>query len=336
MISTVRLQNFRVYKDKTFLFDPGTNLIVGANGVGKTTIIEAIYMTLRGGSWRGKTESVIKVGADWARVDVETSNGDTYTLKLDNRVGSLTKTRQKNKGSFSTAPPLVLFEPEFILTFTSSPDLRRNWLDDVIEQTDPSYKKTIKNYKRALRQRNRLLKNGGSGDELFVWDLKLSEYGASVAKARSGLTERLQQYTETHYQSLSGDKAKISIRYDYGFPLDVYATAFLARLAETQTRDKHIGFTTRGPHREDLLAYLNNELFSDTASRGEVRTLAMALKKMERDILTIDEKPIELFDDAFSELDSARTTKLLKEQTHQRIITSTEEVKIDAKKILLA
>ena len=323
MIKSVRLQNFRLYRDRLFEFEPGVNLITGPNGSGKTTVLEAIYMTLRGGSWRGADDQVIRKGADWARVDVTDSEGDVYTLKLDNRNGRLKKSRTKNKSRLVNPLKVVLFEPEFILTFTAEPDRRRQWVDDLLEQVQPSYQSLRKNYQRALRQRNRLLKQPEvSQDNLFVWDLKLSEYGGEIARARSRLIEEINTEVQNQYQSLSNDSSKITLKYAYSFPLEVYTTAFLAKLEENRARDKIIGFTTAGPHREDIQTHINEEPFSSTASRGEVRTLAMALKRLEKTIIASEGKLIEMYDDAFSELDESRQTSLLQQKPYQRIISS--------------
>ena len=90
MIKSVRLQNFRCFLDKSFAFDPKVNLIVGKNGIGKTTVLEAIYVALNGSSWRGKDEGLIQHGKDWARMDVFTDT-KTYSITLDVRQGRLIK-----------------------------------------------------------------------------------------------------------------------------------------------------------------------------------------------------------------------------------------------------
>ncbi|HIA92210.1 TPA: DNA replication/repair protein RecF [Candidatus Saccharibacteria bacterium] len=329
MIKSIRLQNFRCFNDKSFDLDPGVNLIVGKNGIGKTTVIEAIYCVLNGGSWRGKDDNLIQHTKDWARVDLLLRDKSKLSLTLDNRTGRLVKKQLINNEPKKTMSlKTVLFEPEFILTFTSQPDKRRNWLDDLIERTHPNFKQIRNNYKRALSQRNRLLKQPTfSSDSIFVWNLKLSEYGAQIAQYRASIIEDIQGTLSSAYNSVSGGTDTVTALYQNQFPVESYSTAHLQKLEDAIEKDKIVGFTTSGPHREDIVFKLNNELVLQTASRGEVRSLAMALKKIELQLLK-DETVIELFDDAFSELDSVRSSRLLQNEQNQTIVTSAETRKI--------
>lgn len=324
MIQRLRLQNFRSHQDTEFTFVSGVNALIGPNGVGKTNVVEAIYATLTGGSWRGKDELMIAHGSDWARVDLET-NDHTYTLKLDGTSGQMVKTRTIDGTSRRSGYlPVVLFEPDFIRVLTDGPDLRRQWVDNLISQLKPGYSHSVHGYKRALSQRNALLKQGAvDTHHIFVWNLKLTEYGAQIAQERQELARKINQQATKEYRELSGAAEAVSVVYTPSFSGD-YASGMLTALQQNLSKDVRIGFTTIGPHREDLGLVLRDKPLTDTASRGEVRTLATSLIKITEALFEKDY--ILLLDDILSELDKERSDSVISSVgSNQTIVSSAED-----------
>jgi len=225
--------------------------------------------------------------------------------------------------------PVVLFEPNHLLLLNSSPDLRRTFLDDLLEQTVPSYGATRRHYKRVLAQRNSLLKKHPHDIEqqLFVWNIRLGELGGQVVRQRTRLVERFAERASDLYGRLAGKKYDVSLAYRTQFAPEQYETSLLHKLESSIDLDTARGFTAYGPHRDDLEAAIGGHPVQEAASRGETRTMVLALKIMELQLLEElrEARPILLLDDVFSELDGKRRhalTKFLKD--YQTFITTTD------------
>lgn len=337
MITRVLLTDFRNHEDKTLEFKTGQNMLVGPNGAGKTNVLEAIYTTFRGSSWRGKDETLVREEAEWARVELHDDARNEYVLLLDRREGNLKKTRQINKTNVRKGfPTVVLFEPEFIRTLTGSPERRRAWLDDVLSQTDVRYQNALKQFNRALRQRNSLLKRDKvSRDHIFVWNLKLAEFGALLSAARERfVTEHTERFTEL-YQTIAGEETPVGIAYQPQFRGD-YNQSYLDKLAATEDRDRLLGFTSSGPHREDVRLTYGDAASHERMSRGEVRTTAITLKQIEFAALEkhTGKPPLLLLDDILSELDETRAGRIGLLNKAQIIATSTQATKDKSRTII--
>jgi len=334
MIRDLRLQHFRTYTDETFEFGDGVNIIVGPNASGKTNLLEAILYISRGNSYRTKNiEEIISFKQNWSRL--ETGAGDEQRVaKLDARNHPPQKTFNINGKTYKRLPirqtiPTVLFEPEHLRLLNGRPELRRDFLDDILSQTEPGYSKLSRDYKRVLAQRNSLLKRhkSESQPQLFAWNIRLSELGGQIAGHRTALTQKLNDQINTLYKKLSGTKSKTNVEYTSPWPADSYSTQMLKKLESNIDLDYERGFTGCGPHRDDLLIIIDSHPVQETASRGETRTILLALKIIELKLLEEirEQKPLLLLDDVFSELDGRRRrflTKFLKQ--YQTFITTTD------------
>lgn len=332
MINSIRLQHFRSYTDRTFTLDPGVTIIVGPNASGKTNLLEAVLMVARGGSYRAKDAELVQFEAPWMRLDAQTPN-TTRIVKLQGSDGF--KKAYEIDGQVLqrlTQPrilPAVLFEPNHLMLLSGSPDLRRTFLDDLIEQTEPGFGSVRRHYKRVLAQRNALLKKNPPNlqQQLFVWNLRLSELGGQIARERYKLIEQFNEHITDLYDSLAARENKITLEYISKFKPDTYETALLHKLEQSTELDIIRGFTVYGPHRDDLGALIDGHPVQEAASRGETRTLVLALKILELQLLerVRDEKPLLLLDDVFSELDGARRQALTHfVQPYQTFITTTD------------
>jgi DNA replication and repair protein RecF len=333
-IVSIRLQNFRSYVDDSFEFEPGVNVVVGPNGSGKTNLLEALLVVATGSSYRVTDEDMIQFDKSWARVDVF-HNNINRTLKIEQDGVRVTKSyvfddKPSKILSFQNTLPVVLFEPNHLQLLHGQPDLRRKYLDDLLEKTTPSYKTLMKHYKRALSQRNALLKayKKPTQDQLFIWNIRLSELGGAVVKERVQLIEKNQQELPSLYNDIAGSAHKtIQISYATKLRLDNYETALLQALEGAYEKDTIRGFTTYGPHRDDFLVCFNDHPAEDVASRGETRTALLALKIFELQLLEerSGQKPLLLLDDVFSELDGKRRHQLTDHlQKYQTFITTTD------------
>lgn len=334
MISDIRLVNFRSYTDDSFEFPKNVNIIVGPNASGKTNLIEAILVVAQGSSYRGKDVELVMFNKPWSRVETHTEDNSDRIIKIE-RTGETTKKEFEINGqkylrlSNTKTLPVVLFEPNYLQILSGSPDLRRQFLDNILDQTTLGYSSTRRQYRRALSQRNSLLKQGYSAakNNLFVWDLKLSQLGEQIAIERAKLVEELNKQVEQVYLDIAKKPATLKVNYQTKLNIKNYASDLLSKLGVQAELDCLRGFTSYGPHRDELQLELNGHDVQESASRGEVRSILLSLKIIEAKLLEakFGTKPILLLDDVFSELDGGRRQALTQFlQPYQAFITTTD------------
>ncbi|MDL2341593.1 MAG: DNA replication and repair protein RecF [Patescibacteria group bacterium] len=333
MITDLRLQHFRSYDDDSFEFQPGVNIIVGPNASGKTNLLEAILVLAAGSSYRVSDAELVQRDQPWARLDSHDSNDHDRTMKivLDPRPTKTFEFGGKviRRLSLKDKLPVVLFEPNHLQLLAGSPEQRRQYLDDLLEQTEAGYGQLRREYKRILAQRNSLLKQPAlmAHGQLFAWNIRLSEAAGHIVRARSRLTAALNDHLSSLYSDLSHSSTHVQLAYACRFTPDNYQTQLLKKLESDLVLDQARGFTGSGPHREDLLVTFDNQPAALSASRGESRTAVLALKILELDMLRAarDISPILLLDDVFSELDGARRRALTSYlRDYQTFITTTD------------
>jgi DNA replication and repair protein RecF len=332
MILSIRLQNFRSYGEASFEFEPGVNIVVGPNASGKTNLLEAVMLLARGSSYRARDADLVRFGKPWARLECNFDNHSRILkIQLDPTPDKTFEidTKVFRRLSYERAVPIVYFEPNHLQLMSRGPDQRRDYFDELLERSQPGFKALLAGYRRTLAQRNALLKRGrGSANkQLFAWDVRLSETGSQIARARQVLTEEINNQISKTYTQIARHKSQVEVVYGCQFPADNYASRMLSNLESTVGRDLERGFTGSGPHREDFIFYLNNQPAGLSASRGETRSLLLALKIFELGLIeqARGQKPIFLLDDVFSELDGARRRSLVARlKKHQTIITTTD------------
>ena len=330
-ITAIRVVNLRSHDDISVSLAPTTTLITGPNGSGKTSLLEAIHIGLRGTSFKATDSEVLRENCEWYRIqlrdDAHIDRMITFDARGEKKQKQFTVDDKTNKILLAKYRyPVVLFQPDDTRLINGSPSRRRKYLDQVIAQYKPQHGSVVRRYERVLAQRNKLLKTPHiRPDQLFAWDVILSNLGASIIAARTEyiaeVNERLQQY----YQKISNDQTTVSIAYDSRG--ESTSQSLLDKLHRNAERDTIVGSTSCGPHRHDFAITLAGKAAEATASRGEVRTIILALKYIEVDMLYkyTDQHPIVLLDDVFGELDEQRQKQLLTNLTQsQVIITSTE------------
>lgn len=334
VFTDIRLQNYRSYKDASFELDGSVTIIVGPNAAGKSNLIEAMLMVANSLAYRGKG-GIINHDSNWARIDVHTDRNETRTLKIKKEEDKekpntefVLSGKNYTRLTATHKHPAVLFEPNNLFLLHGEPQARREYLDNLCSATDDSYENTLNKYKRTLAQRNALLKRPNTDEsQMFVWNIRLAEFAEMVVKQRLKTLDSINARLSDVYSKISGKKNVLKA--DYKSPLNTenYSASLLKKLEADNEIDRLRGYTGSGPHREDFVITLNGNPISTTASRGETRTLLLALKTIELEVLEekTKKKPLLLLDDVFSELDGARRKALTKFlNKYQTIITTTD------------
>lgn len=334
MITDIRLQHFRSYTDETFEFEPGVNIIVGPNASGKTNLLEAILVVARGSSYRARDGELVRYEQPWTRLDAHDETGlRTVKIVLEPRPAKTYEIEGKllRRLTPQRMLPAVVFEPNHLLMFGGAPDLRRTYLDDLLEQLQPGFATTRREYRRVVTQRNALLKRRGhaAATQIFPWNVRLSELGGRLARARTQLLGDMNAGASDLYGALAHKPTLVELQYDSKLPIDTYESSLLKVLESSFDLDVARGFTGAGPHREDMKVLLSGRLAQTSASRGETRTAVLMLKVMELKLLEAARggsvKPLLLLDDVFSELDGARRQALTNYlHDYQTFITTTD------------
>lgn len=332
-LTNLRLQQFRSYEDFAVELSPSVNIIVGPNASGKTNLLEAVLLLAGANTYRSSLGDVIMHGKPWARVEAMLSNVQR-SVSLE-RNGETIKRRyvindvKRQRLRFDDVLPLVLFEPENMRLLTGPPDLRRDFIDDILSTIDPQFATIKKHYLRALAQRNTLLKKGSTTikDQVFVWNIRLSELAGYIVAARVGLIDALNKDISDIYSTIASNNIIVQLRYITPLSVAGYESQLLKKLESHLAQDIERGYTAFGPHREDFFIELQDVAAKSSASRGETRTLVLSLKLLELRLVHEKRrvKPLVLLDDVFSELDGSRRKALTTYLTdHQAIITTTD------------
>lgn len=326
IIRSVKLTNFRSHENFVLACNPQTTMIIGENGCGKTSVLEAIYETMQGKSFRAVDREMVQRGAEFYRVELEYEDGRKVVVVYDGaKKEFLVEDKKVRRLPKKAKYPIVLFEPDDLHLVGSSPVSRRGYFDRVFGQLSEKYAVALARYNKALKQRNELLKEEElqQGD-LFSWDVLLTKYGVELMEARKSLVEKINKRWTEVYRSIAENQDEVRLEYRSEVESE---TGFLAQLSRDFERDQFLGHTSYGVHHDNYEFIFNQVKADGSASRGEVRSSILALKFIEAEMIMeiIQKRPIVLLDDVFSELDEVRQKCLVKNfQENQVIITSVE------------
>jgi DNA replication and repair protein RecF len=339
--------DFRSWASADVAFEPGPMVLVGANGQGKTNLVEAIGYLATLGSHRVPTDApLVRMGAERAitraavvsdgrelRVEIEIAPGRANKAKLN---GAPVPRPREVLGIVRS----VLFAPEDLAIVRGDPSERRRFLDELLVQRTPRLAGVRSDYERVLKQRSTLLKSagaarrgGGTGDlrTLDVWDGHLAEHGAQLLAARLELVDALQPHVGAAYAQVAPSSVALGLTYAASVELpgergvDVLEAALLAELARVRPQELERGVNLVGPHRDELQLHLGELPVRGYASHGESWSTALALRLGSYELLR-DEgiEPVLVLDDVFAELDVDRRDQLaaVASKAEQTIITA--------------
>jgi DNA replication and repair protein RecF len=335
-IKELKLTNYRNHLNINLKLNEDAILIVGPNGVGKTNILESIYLISTGKSPRSKYDTdLINYEKPFTTVCSKTSSAeDNFNLELQViRDGAEQKSRKKVKvngvsktmnyfcGLFNS----VLFMPEDIQLVTGSPSERRRYIDAILTQADHGYKKTLNAYGKAVRQRNKILekinKEGRGWDEIDYWTVQVLKTGNVLHEKRTEMFEMIRPFVDSNSEKLNGSDLKTEINYKK-------SELSKERFEKYQQREIGAKATLIGPHRDDFEIFFDGHSVAEFGSRGQQRSVVLALKLSEIEYIEKKrgERPILLLDDIFSEMDEIHkqaVTNIIGSQ--QTILTSTHK-----------
>ena len=334
-------RDFRNLEEEEIFPCEEVNVIYGSNAQGKTNLLEGMWLFTGGHSFRGAKD------AELPRIDPDTGKnmpGTTLAMDFFSEEREQSAMLQIENGRRSTeingirkdaGTPLVgrvravIFSPEHLLLVKEGPARRRNYIDTALCQLKPSYAPVLTAYRRALLQRNALLKDMSKSsqlsDTLSVWDARIARLGAQVIKERMNLAERVAPGIAGIYEGISRGREKLAVKYSPsvkgGDTVDGIEELFLHELSRTAASDARTGFTSVGPHRDDLEIEIDGISARAYGSQGQQRSAVLAMKLAEAQILTelSGEPPIVLLDDVMSELDRERQDYLLNHLQGQQV-----------------
>lgn len=334
-ITRLTTENFRNLSDTELLPCQGVNVIYGGNAQGKTNLLEALWLFTGGHSFRGSKDGelprLMETGegnSPRASLSLEFySEGrmQAASLHIENgRRSSVINGVKKKTGSALVGKVRgVIFSPEHLLLVKEGPSRRRNFIDGALCQLKPGYAGLLSVFQRALLQRNALLKDlvrfPELADTLDVWDARFAKLGGEVTAERWAYVQRLSPKLAEIYSGISKGQEELEVFYAPSVKMEGDITrqqaeqALLTELSRTRRADTRAGFTTAGPHRDDLEVRLNGVSARAFGSQGQQRSAVLALKLAEAEALSqlTGETPVVLLDDVMSELDGSRQDYLL-------------------------
>lgn len=327
IIKSIKLVNFRNHSEYVLECKDSVSLILGQNGCGKTSVLEAIYILTRGKSFRAVDAEILKRGEEFYRIEMEYENGEKSVATYDGKDKTFTIVDKKSKRlPKKNKYPVVLFLPSDLNLVSTSPNKRRDYFDRIFSQFDEKYNDSLLRYEKALKQRNELLKRDFvTADMMFSWNILLAKYGAEIAKFRKQFVGEINEKFTEMYRSIADNQDEVEIKVETLTSED--SNKYLQMLEAGFEKDLALGHTSFGVHRDDFILLFNQKEADGSASRGETRSMILALKFIEAEMILnkLGKRPIVLLDDVFSELDDVRRRCLVENfRDNQVIITSVE------------
>ena len=331
-IDNLKIQNFRNYKYQEVNFENKINIFYGDNAQGKTNILESIFISSFGKSFRtNKEKELIKMGENFLKVQThfqkKDRDGEIKVEISDKKNVYLNDVKLKKLSELLGNINLVIFTPDDINLLKSGPSVRRKFLDMMIGQLRPTYVLTLNSYLKTLEQRNNYLKQKINNEEMLdIWDEKLAQYGNKISLYREEFINNIRVKLKEIHSEITNESINIEYNSDCTNKIE-----FLKKLKRNRKIDFIKGFTSVGIHRDDFSIFINNEPVNIYGSQGQNRTAILSLKLAELNVIyeDIGEYPILLLDDFMSELDEKRISNFLNNiENIQVIITCTKNIEI--------
>lgn len=368
-VKKIELQNFRNYETLEAIFDPKVNVFYGENAQGKTNLLEGIYMTSMGKSFRtNKDRDMIRFGSEFFRIKITTAvqrpehfldrlmgiaNPDSAEKQEDENIVEMAVNQAGKKGikingmkvnklaDLFNSIYMVIFSPEDLKIVKDEPEKRRKFMDRELCQIKPFYLRFLEDYKRTLIQRNIYLKDPNIREAVLdVWDKKLAEYGSKIISHRNTFVKKLDAISNGIHSGITAGKENLRVSYESNIPVsgssEDIEMDFYQELKNSRQRDMKNRTTSRGPHKDDLRLQAGGMDIRKFGSQGQQRTAALSLKLSEIKLIKGEtgEYPVLLLDDVLSELDKSRQQYLISSLENVQIFITTTDLSKDVAEAL--
>ena len=343
-IKEIKIKDFRNYEQLDLKFNEKVNIILGSNAQGKTNLMESIYISSFGRSFRTSRDTdMIRFGQDNSKIEM-VFNKERGDLNIDMILSKDHKKSVKVDGvkirktsQLLDNVYIVIFSPDDLKIIKDEPEKRRKFIDKELCQIKPSYYSNLSDYKKVLLERNTYLKEMTvDPDMMDIWDMQLAKYGAAIMTQRKIFIDKISDISRDIHKGITNDKEILSIKYDpnikYIDDKKKLEESFYNILKNSFENDLRMRTTTKGPHKDDLEFYIktgDKEINArNFGSQGQQRTAALSLKLAEIDIIKKEtgEYPILLLDDVLSELDIERQEYLIKTLSFNQLFITTAEM----------
>ena len=344
-VLSLKTENYRNLAAKEYFPGGGVNIICGENGLGKTNLIESIWLFTGCRSFRSvRDKDVVRFDCDEAKLKMEFFSGNRNKeaeIRIDEKRhitlnGIALPSGRKMMGEFTA----VVFTPLHLSIVKEGPEERRKFIDIAISQLRPNYAKTLLEYTKALAQRNATLRAARDNPAMLamldIWDMELAKKGAVIIDSRINYLDALKNHACTAYDEISSGKETLGLTYkeharDKARGKKEIAESLLNALYEKRESDVERCITSVGAHREDFSIDLSGKSARLFGSQGQQRSAALSLKLAEANIISqvTAEEPVILLDDVFSELDPQRQKYVVSHfENRQVFITCCDEENI--------
>ncbi len=321
ILKTLSLLNYKNFDSKIFNFDSKINCFVGANGIGKTNVLDAIYHLSFGKSYFNPVATQnIKHNEEFFVVDGEYDKDDKsekIIVSLKRGQKKIIKRNAKAYEKFSDHIgflPLVIISPADRDLIVEGSDVRRKFIDGVISQSDKDYLNHLIKYNKVLAQRNSLLKyfavnNTFNADTLEIYNNQLTDFGNEIFKKRSDFLKEFIPIFIERYNSISNNNESVNLEYKS----DLFDTDLNSLLEQNLNKDKALQYTSVGVHKDDLVLKIEDYPIKKFGSQGQQKSFLIALKLAQFDFTKQQSgvSPILLLDDIFDKLDENRVAQII-------------------------
>ena len=343
-VNALHFENYRNLKDNTIYPSEKVNVIYGENANGKTNLLEALWLFCGGHSFRGAKENeLIRFDKDHYQLRMEFFSGErdqTAQIIFDKSKKTIRINEvEKNSSSYLTEVfSAVVFSPEHLSLIKRGPNIRRRFLDAAICQHRIRYASLLSKYHQIINQRNALLKDIYKHKELketlSIWDDSLSVVGAQILFERFRYLKEMRGPAQKFHSGISNDREELEIGYlstskaNENDSVEEIKEKLIKAFLESRHEDYHTGYTSVGPHRDDIDIKINGISARKYGSQGQQRSAVLSMKLSEAELLyrKNGERPVILLDDVLSELDNQRQDFLLnKVEDYQVFVTCCEK-----------